>query len=106
MLSVRHERFAVHTVEIQRQGFPAHVLSHVRFFVMLWTVTHQALCPWDSPGKNTSVGCGFLLQGNLPDPEIKPVPPEAPALQEDSLLMELPGKPKAFHRVTGDTLST
>ena len=23
---------------------------------------HQALRPWDSPGKNTGVGCHFLLQ--------------------------------------------
>ena len=23
---------------------------------------HQASCPWDSPGKNTGVGCHFLLQ--------------------------------------------
>ena len=23
----------------------------------------QALCPWDSPGKNTGVSCHFLLQG-------------------------------------------
>ena len=30
----------------------------------LWTVAHQApLCPWDSPGKNTRVGCYALLQG-------------------------------------------
>ena len=28
----------------------------------LWTVAHQGLCPWDSPGKNTGVGCHFLLQ--------------------------------------------
>ena len=29
-----------------------------------WTIAHQALlCPWDSPGKNTGVGCHFLLQG-------------------------------------------
>ena len=28
-----------------------------------WAVTHQAPCPWDSPGKNTGVGCHFLLQG-------------------------------------------
>ena len=27
-----------------------------------WTVAHQLLCPWDSPGKNTGVGCHFLLQ--------------------------------------------
>ena len=26
------------------------------------TAAHQALRPWDSPGKNTGVGCHFLLQ--------------------------------------------
>ena len=30
--------------------------------VTSWTVAHQALCPWDFPGKNTGVGCHFLLQ--------------------------------------------
>ena len=28
-----------------------------------WTVARQVLCPWDSPGKNTGVGCHFRLQG-------------------------------------------
>ena len=28
-----------------------------------WIVTSRLLCPWDSPGKNTRVGCHFLLQG-------------------------------------------
>ena len=23
----------------------------------------RLICPWDSPGKNTEVGCHFLLQG-------------------------------------------
>ena len=27
-----------------------------------WTAAHQAPHPWDSPGKNTGVGCHFLLQ--------------------------------------------
>ena len=27
----------------------------------LWPA--RLLCPWDSPGKNTGVGCHFLLQG-------------------------------------------
>ena len=96
--------------------------------------------PWDSPGKNTGVGCHFLLQcmkgksesevaqscltlsdptdcslpgssihgifqarvlewlpfpspGDLPDPRIEP---RSPALQADSLLTELPGKPKYY----------
>ena len=26
----------------------------------------RLLCPWDSPGKNTGVGCHFLLQGIVP----------------------------------------
>jgi len=26
----------------------------------------RPLCPWDSPGKNTGVGCRFLLQGIFP----------------------------------------
>ena len=28
-----------------------------------WSVPTRLLCPWDSPGKNTGVGCHFLLQG-------------------------------------------
>ena len=44
---------------------------------------------WDSPGKNTGVGCHFLFQGNLPDLGIKP---RSPALQADTLTSELPGK--------------
>lgn len=28
--------------------------------------------PWDSPGKDTAVGCHAFLQGNLPDPGIEP----------------------------------
>ena len=31
--------------------------------VTLWTVACSLLCPWDSPGKNTGVGCHALLQG-------------------------------------------
>ena len=30
-------------------------------FVTPWTVAREALCLWDSPGKNTGVGCHFLL---------------------------------------------
>ena len=31
-----------------------------------WTVAPRLLCPWDFPGKNTGVGCHFLLQGIFP----------------------------------------
>ena len=37
------------------------------------------------------MGCHSLLQGDLPNPGIKP---RFPILQADSLLSELPGKPK------------
>ena len=30
------------------------------YLATLWTA--RLLCPWDSPGKNTGVGCHFLLQ--------------------------------------------
>ena len=36
--------------------------SHVRPCATPWTAAHQAPHPWDSPGKNTGVGCHFLLQ--------------------------------------------
>ena len=35
--------------------------SCVRLIATPWTI--RLLCPWDSPGKNTGVGCHFLLQG-------------------------------------------
>ena len=37
-------------------------LSRVRLFATPWTAAHQALRPWDSPGKSTGVGCHCLLQ--------------------------------------------
>ena len=36
--------------------------SRIRLFETLWTPA-RLLCPWDSPGKNTGVGCHALLQG-------------------------------------------
>ena len=41
----------------------------------------------DSPGQNTEVGSCSCLQGNLPNPGIKP---RSPTLQADSLLSEPP----------------
>ena len=36
--------------------------SRVGFCATPSTAAHQAPLPWDSPGKNTGVGCHFLLQ--------------------------------------------
>ena len=48
--------------------------SHVQLLSTLWTVA-RLLCPWESPGKNTGVDCHALLQGDLPNPGIEPMPP-------------------------------
>ena len=45
---------------------PAVVAESCLTLVTPWTVTHQAPLSWDSPGKNTGVGCHFLLQGTFP----------------------------------------
>ena len=37
-------------------------LSHVQFFATRGPWPARLLCPWDSPGRNTGVGCHFLLQ--------------------------------------------
>ena len=58
----------------------------------------RLLRPHDSPGKNTGVGCHFLLQVTLPNPGIEP---GSPALQADALTSEPLGKP---HEVEKDSL--
>ena len=50
----------------------AQMLSHVLLFATPWTVPTRLLCPWDSPLKNTGVGCHFPPPGGLPDPRIEP----------------------------------
>ena len=43
-----------------------HRCSCVRASVMSDSLPARVLCPWDSPGKNTGVGCQALLQGIFP----------------------------------------
>ena len=50
----------------------------------------RLLWPWDSPGKNTGMGCHAFLQGNLPSPGIEL---KSPTLKADSLPSESPGQP-------------
>ena len=45
------------------------LLSHSVVSVSLWThrlLPTRLFCPWNFPGKNTGVGCHFLLQGIFP----------------------------------------
>ena len=37
-------------------------LNCVRLLATPWMQPTRLLCPWDSPGKNTGVGCHFFLQ--------------------------------------------
>ena len=39
------------------------VSQSCRLFAIPWAVPTRLLCSWDSPGKNTGMGCHFLLQG-------------------------------------------
>ena len=64
--------------------------SRVRLFAIPWAGAQRVLCRWDSPGKNTGMGCQSLL--NLPDPGIEP---GSLAMQADSLPTELLGKPQS-----------
>ena len=51
------------------------------------------LCPCDFPGKNTGVGCHFLLQGILLTRGIEPTSPLSFALAGRFFTTEPPGKP-------------
>ena len=64
----------------------------------LWPA--RILCPWDSPGKNTEVGCHSLLQGIFVTQGLNSgllYCRQTLALQVDSLPAEPPGKPQVSH---------
>ena len=53
----------------------------------------RLLCPWDLPGKNTEVGCHFLLQGIFPTQGLNRRLLVLLHWQADSLPVSPPGKP-------------
>ena len=53
----------------------------------------RLLCPWDSPGRNTGVGCHTLLQGIFPTQGSNPHLLCLLLWQAGSLLLASPGKP-------------
>ena len=82
-----------------------HVLnlfSHVQLFATLWTAACRLLCPWDSAGKNTGVGCHFLLQGILLVQGSNPHLLCLPHWQAGSLPLVPPGKPRTLWADTSD----
>ena len=52
----------------------------------------SSLCPWDSPGKNTGVGCHFLLRGIFPTQGSNPGLSNLLHWQVDSSPLVPPGK--------------
>ena len=64
------------TSEVNFQSLTSEVNFHIvcvlslsvvsQLFVTPRTVLARLLCPWNSPGKNTGVGCHSLLQGIFP----------------------------------------
>ena len=68
--------------------------SHVQLFATLWTIACKLLWPKDSPGKNTGVGCHFLLQKIFPTQGLNSRLFMSPALAGGSLPLVIPGEPK------------
>ena len=58
----------------------------------------RVLCLWDSPDKNTGVGCHFLLQGIFPNQGSNSHLLHLLHWQEDSSTAEPPGKPTSMLR--------
>ena len=54
----------------------------------------NSICPWNFPGKNTEVGCHFLLQGLFPTEGSAPRSLASPALAGRFFTMMPPGKPR------------
>ena len=79
--------------------------SSIQLFATLWTIAHQAPLSWDSPGKNTGMGCHALQQGIFPTQGTKPRLLCLLHWQVGSLPLAPPGKfPfKRFHQIVVPT---
>ena len=75
--------------------------SPVQLFLSLWTEPARLLCPWDSPGKNTEVGCHAFLQGIFSTQGLNPSLLGVLYRQADSLPLVTPGKPS--NHLTGNS---
>ena len=56
-------------ITIATKNKPKQQFQHgvsIGFFSATGLQPSRLLCPWTSPGKNTGVGCHFLLQGIFP----------------------------------------
>ena len=70
-------------------------------FATPWTVAHQAPLSIGFPRQEYWSVLPFPSPRDLPDPGVETVSLKSLALQEDSLLSELPGKPKYNVNIVG-----
>ena len=63
------------------------------------------LCPWDSPGKNTGVGCHALFLGNLPNPGVKPASLTSLELAGGFFTSSVPWEAQCPYLFNGDGLN-
>ena len=61
-----HLMVNVDRLEVRCACTHAQSLSRIRLSWPRGLQPARLLCPWDSPGKNSGVGCHFLLQGIFP----------------------------------------
>ena len=69
--------------------------SHVLLFVTPWTTAGQAPLSWDTPDRNTAVGCHALLQGIFPTQGSNLCLLYLLHWEASSLPLGPPGKPKS-----------
>ena len=60
----------------------------------------RLLCPWNFPGKNTAVGCHFLLQGIFLTQGLNPHLLQASCIAGEFFTTESPGKPEVENQLT------
>ena len=68
-------------------------LSHVQIFMAYELQPIRFLCPWNFPGRNTGVGCHFILPGDFPTQGLNLHLLHLLCWQVDSLQLALPVKP-------------
>jgi len=78
--------------------------SHVQLFATPWTVAYRLLCPWDSPGKNTRVGCHALLQGIFLTQGSNPYLLQFTHWQAGSLPLAPSGKPQWVLQIPANSI--
>ena len=92
-IKIEHRKWKVTR---KRENYSTRVCMHAQLCLALCDPMDcqlvRLLCPWDVPGKNTGVGCHFLLQGSSP-PRNRTHIPYVLYIAGGLFTAEPPGKP-------------